>query len=165
MPQATIGRQPALRQDLDRIQAGVSTIAQAANQARLHEHLLDRAGIRLDRAGAHLLAKLHASGGEALRVTDLADRLGVDAPTVTRKLQQLERLGYVRRAEDASDRRAHRIALTPSGRKTVERLHAARLEWLDGLLDGWSRDDVQRFGSLLGRFADAVRTQLGALHG
>lgn len=167
MPQATTQRKGALEASpgLDLIEAGISTIAHASNQVRLHEHLLELAGVRLDRAGAHLLSKLYASGDQALRVTDLAERIGVDTPTVTRKIQQLERLGYVRRAEDASDRRAHRIALTASGRRLVERLRAARQRWLATLLDGWAESDVQRFGHLLSRFAEELREQLGALHG
>jgi len=42
------------------------------------------AGVRLDRAGSALLYKLYVYG-DALRVTDLADFAGVDAPTVTAK--------------------------------------------------------------------------------
>ena len=69
--------------------------AQASiTQVRVHERLLRLAGVRLDRAGATLLFKLFAKG-ESLRVTDLAEMLGVDTPTVTRKVQQLERDGMV----------------------------------------------------------------------
>lgn len=167
MPQATInpGHAPAGDETLGGIHAGISTIAHAASQARLHELVLERARVRLDRAGAHLLTKLQASGTEALRVTDLAERLGVDTPTVTRKLQQLERLGYVRRMDDPTDRRAHRMTLTAAGRRIVERLQAARIAWLGELLGDWSRDDVERFALLLSRFADELRGQLESLHG
>jgi DNA-binding MarR family transcriptional regulator len=81
--------------------------------------------VRIDRAGATLLLKLVA-GGDALRVTDLADLLGVDAPTVTRKVQQLEREELVGRRVDPDDRRAVRVCLTPSGRRTIDRIRMAR---------------------------------------
>ena len=48
--------------------------------------------------------------GEPARVSDLAELLGVDTPTVTRKVQQLERLGYVAIEPDAEDKRAKRVS-------------------------------------------------------
>ena len=36
----------------------------------------------------------------SLRLTDLADRLRIDAPAVTRKAQRLERMGLVSRGRD-----------------------------------------------------------------
>lgn len=144
---------------------GLSTIAQAVNQARLHERLLHTAGIRLDRAGASLLAKLHSSDGSPLRVTTLAERLCVDTPTVTRKVQQLERLGLVERIADPDDRRAHLIGLTEDGRSTLARLMTARREWVTGLLEGFSEEDRGRFGELLGRFAARLRDEMDASRG
>ena len=81
-------------------------------QVRLHERLLQVAGVRIDRAGAALLYML-SSHDDSCRVTDLADLLGVDAPTVSRKVQQLEKVGLVSRQADAGDRRATRIRLEP----------------------------------------------------
>ena len=95
---------------IDRFDEALQTVARSITQVRVHERLLQLAGVRLDRAGATLLFKLSASG-ESLRVTDLAEMLGVDTPTVTRKVQQLERDGMVVRQSDPDDRRASRIGL------------------------------------------------------
>jgi DNA-binding MarR family transcriptional regulator len=149
----------------DRILAGLSTIAQAVHQARLHERLLRAAGIRLDRAGASLLSKLDGHGDEAPRVTALAERLSVDTPTVTRKLQQLERLGLVARSDDPGDRRAHRIKLTTRGRSTLARLTTARRAWLDQLLADWTDEDRATFAALLERFTSRLAQQLDDTHG
>jgi DNA-binding MarR family transcriptional regulator len=165
MPQATIPRATPRAGAEDRILLGLTTITQAVNQVKLHERILGAAGIRLDRAGASLLVKLSSSETGALRVTALAERLGVDSPTVTRKVQQLERLGLVERTDDPEDRRAHRIGLTAGGRRAVARLMEARREWLDTLLAGWSTSDVDRFAALLGRFTDRVREELEADRG
>ena len=145
---------------MDQIQASLQVVARSISQVRVHERLLQSAGVRLDRAGAAALYKLHVHG-DAIRVTALAEMLGVDAPTVTRKIQQLERDGLVVRHADPDDGRASRIRLTPAGRRTLERVLKARRAWLDRLLEGWDDDDLARFGSLLGRFS-AV---LGARHG
>jgi DNA-binding MarR family transcriptional regulator len=138
---------------VDRFQEALQTVARSITQARLHEQLLRSAGVRIDRTGAALLHKLSA-GPEPLRVTDLAEMLGVDTPTVTRKVQQLERDGMVVRRTDPDDRRVSRIGLTPAGRRTLERVWRARRAWLERLLEGWGDDDLATLADLLGRFAD-----------
>jgi len=124
-------------------------------QARLHERLLQTAGVRLDRAGAALLYKLYVNT-ESLRGTTQADLLGGDAPTVTRKVQQLEHEGFVARHPDPDDRRATRIALSPAGRRTLQRVLDARRAWIASLFEGWDRTDLVEFASALGRFSTTL---------
>src|SRR5271154_849678 len=99
MPKATISPKRAAgcspsAPELDQITASLQVLSRYFNQARTHELLLREAGVRLDRAGVILLYKLrHAKG--ALRISELAELLSIDTPGVTRKVQQLERLGYV----------------------------------------------------------------------
>ncbi len=154
------GRRPApTDQSADKIQASLQVVGRAFTQVRLHERLLQTAGVRLDRGGSSLLYRLHLHG-DSLRVTALADLLGVDAPTVTRKVQQLERDGLVGRQADPDDRRATRIQLTPAGRRTLERMLKARKAWLDGLLQDWDEADLAEFARLLGRFSDSLAHEM-----
>ena len=147
------------------IQSSLQIVSQSTNQIRVHEELLRAAGVRLDRAGVSLLYKLRLCANTALRVTSLAALLGVDAPTVTRKVQQLERLGYVAREPDPDDGRASLIRLTGSGQDIVERILAAHLDRLTRLFDGWDDDDVRLFGALLGKFSEAIRKDTEAIYG
>ena len=144
---------------VDRFDEALQTVARSITQVRLHERLLRLAGVRLDRAGATLLFKLSAKG-DSLRVTDLAEILGVDTPTVTRKVQQLERDGMVVRQTDPDDRRASRIRLTPAGRRTIERVRRARRAWLEQLLQDWGDDDLSALADLLSRFAEDLERDL-----
>ncbi len=144
---------------VDRFEEALHTVARSITNHRLHERLLRLAGVRLDKAGAALLLKLSAGDG-SLRVTDLAELLGVDTPTVTRKVQQLERDGMVVRQTDPDDRRASRIRLTPAGRRTLERVRKARRAWLEHLLEDWTDEDLSSLAVLLGRFADGLERDL-----
>jgi DNA-binding MarR family transcriptional regulator len=163
LPGGSAGIQPpgagAAQKAVDQIQASLQIIAGSISQVRVHERLLQSAGVRLDRAGSAALYKLHLHG-DATRITTLAEMLGVDAPTVTRKIQQLERDGLVVRHADPDDGRASRIALTPAGRRTLERVLKARRAWLEGLLEDWDDDDLARFGSLLGRFSTSLERDM-----
>ncbi len=129
------------------------------------EELLRAAGVRLDRAGAALLYKLRHYADTPFRVTSLAALLGVDAPTVTRKVQQLERLGYVAREPDPEDGRASLIRLTRSGQDTVDRILAAHRDRLARLFDGWGDDDVRTFGALLEKFSESLRRDTEVIYG
>ena len=140
-------------------------MSQSTHQVRAHEELLRAAGVRLDRAGAALLYKLRLYADTQFRVTSLAALLGVDAPTVTRKVQQLERLGYVAREPDPDDGRASLIRLTQSGQSTVDRILAAHRDRLARLFDGWDDDDVHTFGALLEKFSQSVRRDLELIDG
>ena len=140
---------------IDQIEAALQVVSRSMTQARLHERLLQTAGVRLDRAGGALLYKLYVNR-DSLRVTTLADLLGVDAPTVTRKVQQLEQEGYVTRHPDPDDRRATRIELSPAGRRTLQRVLDARRSWIASLFEGWDRAQLVAFASALGRFSTTL---------
>ena len=162
MPKATIvthAESGLTNRHVERFDEALQTVGRSITQVRLHERILRSAGVRLDRAGAALLFKLSAQGS-SLRVTDLAEMLGVDAPTVTRKVQQLERDGMVVRQPDPDDRRASRIRLTSPGRGTIERVRRARRAWLEQLLQEWGDDDLSTLADLLSRVAEDLERDL-----
>jgi DNA-binding MarR family transcriptional regulator len=53
---------------------------------------------------------------EPLRMGELAARLGISAPTVSRLVEQLAELGFLERLTDEDDHRATRVRLSPAGR-------------------------------------------------
>ncbi len=136
------------------IDAAIQAVSYVATRARVHERLVRRAGVALDRAGSVVLGHLACQDG--LRVGELATILGVDAPTVTRKVQHLEREGWVRRSPDPDDRRAHRLHVTARGHQVLQRLLAARRASLTEVLAGWDRADRDRFAELIQRFVADV---------
>jgi DNA-binding MarR family transcriptional regulator len=148
---------PAIsNEDLDRIGGSLQVLARSFNQARAHEHILKEAGVRLDRAGVALLYKLHVQADASFRVSELAERLGIDAPAVTRKVQQLERLGFVSRESDPEDRRASRIRLTDVGEETLQLVLMAHKKRLARLFDGWTAEELASFSSSMSRFAEVL---------
>jgi DNA-binding MarR family transcriptional regulator len=137
------------------IATALSAVSRVINQLRAHDVICKQAGIDVDRAGAALLHKLHTEG-ENVRLTELADRLGVDSPAVTRKVQQLERQGLVCRSADPEDARASRLKLTVDGRRAAQRLLQARRDYVEGLLQGWSEHDRRQLARVLQRLAASL---------
>jgi DNA-binding MarR family transcriptional regulator len=145
--------------ELKRVASSMSILSRAFTLSRPHEQLIKEAGVRLDRAGSALLFKLRAHG-ESARVSDLAQLLDVDTPAVTRKVQQLERLGYVAITPDADDKRAKRVAITKSGEKTIERIMLAANQRLSRLFEGWTKEEVTIFSTSLDKFAHALTNEM-----
>ncbi|MDP4006761.1 MarR family winged helix-turn-helix transcriptional regulator [Methylobacterium sp. NEAU K] len=60
--------------------------------------------------------------GDEPRQNALAEALGIEGPSLVRLLDQLSAAGLVLRREDATDRRAKVLTLTPAGRAVVSRI-------------------------------------------
>jgi MarR family transcriptional regulator, organic hydroperoxide resistance regulator len=59
---------------------------------------------------------------DGLRGGELAERLGVEPPTITKTLRRLERCGFVERRRDPRDARSFLVYLTGEGRALEEPL-------------------------------------------
>ena len=57
---------------------------------------------------------------DGLRGGELAERLGIEPPTVTKMLRRLEKCGLVERRQDPNDARSFRVYLTDEGRSLEE---------------------------------------------
>jgi DNA-binding MarR family transcriptional regulator len=147
------------QEQMKRVASSMSILSRAFTLSRPHEVMMKEAGVHLDRAGSALLFKLR-SLGESTRVSDLAELLDVDTPAVTRKIQQLERLGLVLATPDADDKRAKRITLTKAGEKTIDRIMLAVNHRFARLFEGWSDKELASFTLSLDKFAQAVRTEM-----
>ena len=93
--------------DLLRTLAAASRTARSTAQQRL-------AGHGLHAGQDHLLEQLWEQDG--LTVGVIADRMGVEVPTVVRMVRRLEAAGVVRRAPDKADKRRSYVVLTKRGR-------------------------------------------------
>jgi DNA-binding MarR family transcriptional regulator len=144
---------------LESIGQSLEAVARLLSQGRIVEQILRQAKVGVGRADVALLHNLSA-GGDCVRLGDLADRLLVDAPTVTRRVQQLEARQLLGRASDPRDKRACLVHLTPAGQRIITRVLVARRRWLEGVLGTWSERDRQELGRLLARFVDDVGADL-----
>jgi DNA-binding MarR family transcriptional regulator len=144
------------------IETALYALGRRLKQARLHDHFTRVAGVDIDQAGLAVLYALHGQK-TGLRVTEVAARLGIDAPAVTRKAQQLERLRLVSRTADADDARASRLLLSPDGRRVLRRFLVARHRWLTTMLADWPEADRTEFARLIGRFTSDIHRHLDDL--
>ena len=110
-PAAEAGAQAAPGIDAARLRVAVLRLAR-----RLRKH--DLAGLTPSQLST--LATVGKSG--PVRLGDLAAAERIAPSTLTRLINVLESLGYVRRVADTGDARAYLVSLTDPGRGALERI-------------------------------------------
>jgi DNA-binding MarR family transcriptional regulator len=139
---------------VEQIEGLLSRMADMRNTPRYVARLLTLAGSPVQPSGWAILTRLHSEG--ALRVTELAARLGLDQSTVSRQLKPLDVAGLISRQADDRDRRVAIVALSAKG---IEAYDTVRQRWLDDLnwfMRHWSDADRALLGELAERFSDEV---------
>ena len=87
-----------------------------------------------------------------VRHTELAERVQLDASTVSRHVRHLEERGLTRTRHDDSDGRVRLVELLPAGRRVLEQMLGRRHHILTEVLAGWPEQDRRTLGQLLTRF-------------
>lgn len=120
----------------------------------------------------HALAQLGTQGFTALaaiqvhgplRVSDVAQSLGVDLSVASRQIAALVAEGYVERREDDRDRRAQMVAVTRAGRKVLRESHRRMVAAFEHVLESWSDEDVDALTGGLERLREDF-ARLAAAH-
>jgi len=93
------------------------------NTARAWRHALDRRlkDLGVGQAGWMTIAMI-AKAEQALSQTQLADRLGIENPTMVAMVDRLVKAGLVTRAPSTTDRRVKQVLLTDDGKKLYGRI-------------------------------------------
>jgi MarR family transcriptional regulator, transcriptional regulator for hemolysin len=99
-----------------------------------------------------LFALLNVIGArEGAIQQELGAVLGIDRSTMVSLIDHLENAGLARRRPSATDRRAREIAITPKGRRMLQRARGLILQVEDEVLAGLSADERGELLALLRR--------------
>ncbi|WP_327682071.1 MarR family winged helix-turn-helix transcriptional regulator [Kitasatospora sp. NBC_00458] len=101
-----------------------------------------------------VLAALKLEGPMIQRA--LARYLGIEGPTLSRQLEQMERRGLVVRRRTDTDRRAATVELAPDGEAMYARISAVAVRSQQEMLQGLSDGDVAQLAVLLDRILGNV---------
>lgn len=92
---------------------------------------------------------LQLADGDALTPGELAQRLGVKAPTMTRTISRMEAQGFLERKPDSADGRQIKVHLTPVGRQTIDRIMLATSATNGLALEDFSDKEIRTLLKLL----------------
>ena len=103
------------------------------------------------------LTQLRAFGilrDRRLRMTELADFLGLEKSTMSGLVDRAEKRGLVQRAPSATDRRATDVFLSPRGIEVAGQIHATVRQALAPMTGGLTPAEQRRLQALLERMLD-----------
>jgi MarR family transcriptional regulator for hemolysin len=105
--------------------------------------------------------------GSGIRPGVLADVLAIEGASLVRQLDQLVEAGLVERRDDATDRRAKTLHLTPAGSRARAKIEASldamRAEMFDGVADADLEACLRVFAALDARLGRSARPLLPGL--
>ncbi|MET8425098.1 MarR family transcriptional regulator [Nocardia sp. NPDC004860] len=133
--------------DVYELERAATRIAYLLTRMRRHDLVCIEAGVNVNRATMTVLRVL-ADADCPLRPGEIATRLDVEAPHITRQLQLLQHTGFIDRIADPNDGRAQLIQITYAGHEVVDAVRAVdRRRMADALAD-WSADDLRLLARL-----------------
>ena len=138
--------------DAAEILRAITRIGYLITRNRRHDLVRTVAAVPLDRAAVMVLQQLAETG--PVRPGELAARLEVEAPHVTRQVQRLQQAGYATRTPDPDDRRAQLIGLTPAGMAASDRIRQAGTGGMQAALAHWPPQELHQLATLLHRMVD-----------
>lgn len=137
--------------------------ALALELARISRRWRARLDERLRHTGltqARWSALLHlARGGEGLTQRELAERIGVEGPTIGRLLDALEAQGLIERRPVTGDRRAHHIHLTAAAQPVLAEISSIAAALRQEILADIPADDLAACLALLRTIGDRLEKQ------
>lgn len=103
-----------------------------------------------------VLVQLSLAPSERLRMCDLANAVLLSPSGLSRRVERLERSGFVQRDRASSDGRSIEARLTTSGKRLVRRLGRAHLAGVkERFADQFSNTELGTIRDLLGRLDTA----------
>jgi DNA-binding MarR family transcriptional regulator len=91
-----------------------------------------------------VLATLWQAPGRSLRMSELADRVVLSPSRMTRRVEALEKLGYVERRPDPDDGRAVQAHLTPGGLAHMRSMALAHNDIVRGMYLNYLNNSERR---------------------
>lgn len=145
---------PSRRSAIEALQRALTLSVRRTAVPQVHERVIRRAGLDIDRVEAVALSRIVDQG--EVGISELARQLGVACSTAGRHAAHLDERGLCTRSVDPADGRAVVAAATPQGRELVTHLRSVHGEMLAEVLTVWETADLERLSGLLGRLAEDI---------
>jgi len=110
-----------------------------------------------------LMMYIMHTGGEGCRIQDIAEGMGLSAPTVSVAVKKLEDQGWLIKKPDPGDRRASIVTLSGKSIKIIKTVKDHQRMATELLLGGISIEEQQQLIELLDRVVSFAENQKNAI--
>lgn len=118
-------------------------------------------GLEADQIGSgQQFFLLRIAENQGITMFDLAQTGSFDKGTVTRAVQKLISLGYVRMDVDKRDRRVRHLYIMPAASEVVEHVYKRRNEWRDRITKDFTPEEQEQIFVLLHKIANNAQKEI-----
>lgn len=142
-----------LETDVIKLENAIRSFVQTIKKPQRWTNINAHTGINIDRPSAVILQILVRHEPLLMRVQDVAHELSIEPPSVTRKVQTLEELGFLTKQHDPDDKRAVCLKATPEGHRAAKKIWEAQRQVMMNALSEWLPEDRDRLIRLLERLS------------
>ena len=93
---------------------------------------------------------------DGISMSGLANKLGLDTSTLTRNIQKLEKLEFVRKKQDRNDKRILVVSPTDKGKDKVEKIENSLLDLNFSMMKYIDLDDQENIPEMLEKLVWAM---------
>lgn len=119
---------------------------------------LDRRLRPLGYSRSRWMVLLHVSRTDGITHRELAERLGIEAPTLVRLIDRMEADGLLKRRASESDRRVKHLHLSAEGKREVARVWAKAADLRKEILSGLSKAEINATLDVLQKIRASLET-------
>jgi len=101
-----------------------------------------------------MLAHLNEVG--RAKTQKLGEVAVISSGNITHTVNKLIKLGYVEKVQDEQDKRIFWIQITKEGKNKFTEVHMKHMEYLNGLLEGFSEEDKLALIELIKKFGKGI---------
>lgn len=124
--------------------------------SRLLRRRVDKAAQTIGLTSAQWRVLSYLARSEGSNQANVADYMDMEPITLSRQLDRMESAGMIERRPDPSDRRAHRLFLTDTGRRLMDGFRGVTAGVMEDFTDGISEAEIAMATDILAR----MRTNL-----
>jgi DNA-binding MarR family transcriptional regulator len=89
----------------------------------------------------NVLRVLEASANGRNMIGEVGRIMLVPGANMTGIAKRMEKQGFIRRTSDLRDERVTMLEITPKGKRTLSQIQREKDEWLERMLEGFSREE------------------------
>jgi DNA-binding MarR family transcriptional regulator len=155
MEPTAIKRQPETEPKRDpELHTAAAQLGAVMSHVFLHDQgeqlqAIEESGLTMSQCKALLALAGPSASTEPRHITEIAERLGLSLPAMSRAADGLVRKRLITRVEDAEDRRVRRVAITPKGERLVSRLVSMRIAGLERFVSTLSASQRRKLETAL----------------
>ena len=97
--------------------------------------------------------------GKDFEASDIAKRLRITAPAVSKMLRSMEEKGYVERRVDEKDRRNTRVSITPDGKEAEQQVRRQMQEFITGVIERLGEERTKELIHLMNRYTEIMQEE------